>query len=278
MGSPSSSSATPGTRSEIAKDPAPWAFAKGVLVGGIVEIPALSGATYLLAKLAASQVLAMEIVRTTTLFAGIPALVTAGGLGRLAAHECARSNRRSAILHTCAVHALAGVMLVLIASIAQDLWPPSAWAWIALVGAGAAAGAGAGAAVGVVCAGATPRQVTDVLSLVKLPAATLRQLIESEDLGRLGAAVRHRASLVFDGLLEPAAPRPEEAEAGAASMAPNRREVRATREDLEETLASPEEPQAAAATEPDRSRVRPESSTPPATAGAHDEPVPPAST
>lgn len=210
MDSPRSSTATPGTRSEIAKDPAPWAFAKGVLVGGIVEIPVLSGATYLLARLAESQVPAMEIVRTTTLFAGLPALITAGGLGRLAAHECAQRSRRGAILHTCAVHALASMLLVLIAAIAQDLWPTSGLRWVALASAGALAGASAGAAIGVVCAGATPRQVTDVLSLVKLPAATLRQLIDSEDLGRLGAAVRHRASLVFDGLLEPAAPRPEE--------------------------------------------------------------------
>lgn len=276
MGTPLSSSATPGTRSEIAKDPAPWAFAKGVLVGGIVEIPALSAATYLLAKLAASQVLAMEIVRTTTLFAGLPALVTAGGLGRLAAHECARNDRRSAILHTCAVHAVAGVMLVLIAAIAQDLWPPSVWAWGALLGVGVVAGGGAGAAVGVVCAGATPRQVTDVLSLVRLPAATLRQLIESEDLGRLGAAVRHRASLVFDGLLEPAAPRPEEAETRDEPIATPRREVSAPREALEaEASFEGERPRAAEAA--DHSPVPPASSTPPATVGAHD-PAPPAST
>lgn len=191
-------------------------------MGGIVEIPALSGATFLLAKLVGSQAPAMEIVRTTTLFAGLPALLTAGGLGRLAAHECTRRSRRGAILYTCAVHAVAGVLLVLIAAIAQDLWPTSPSAWLALGGVGALAGAAAGAAVGAVCAGATPRQVTDVLSLVKLPAATLRQLIESEDLGRFGAAVRHRASLVFDGLLEPAAPRPEEPEGAQASTEPAR--------------------------------------------------------
>lgn len=261
MAAPLSSSATPGTRSEIAKDPAPWAFAKGVLVGGIVEIPALSGATYLLAKLAASQVPAMEIVRTTTLFAGLPALVTAGGLGRLAAHECARRTRRGAILHTCAVHALAGVLLVLIAAIAQDLWPASAPIWVALVGVGAVAGAAAGAAVGVVCAGATPRQVTEVLSLVKLPAATLRQLIDSEDLGRLGAAVRHRAAVMFDGLLEPAAPRPEEQAVSAK---------------LERPAASELERRPAA--EANADRVSPESAAPLATAGTRDDQAPPAAT
>jgi hypothetical protein len=158
----------------------------------------------------------MEIVRTTTLFAAVPAVLTAGGLGRLAAHRSVERTRRAAILHTCAVHALAGTLLLLIALIPQELFPSSVWTWAALVALGALAGAACGAAIGVVCAGETPRQVSDVLSLVRLPAATLRQLIDSEDLSRLGAAVRHRATTMFDGLLEPAAPRPDEAQPRSA--------------------------------------------------------------
>ena len=174
-----------------------------------MEIPAISAATYLMTYLGpGGPVGAMEMVRTTTLFTGLPALITAGGLGRLAAHATTQGTRRAAILHTCAVHAVAGVLLVLIAGLPHGLLPTGLLGWLLLGMLGATAGALCGAGVGLVCAGATPRQVTDVLSLVKLPAATLRQIIDSEDLGRLGAAVRHRASLMFDGLLDPAAPRP----------------------------------------------------------------------
>ncbi|MEZ4358795.1 MAG: hypothetical protein R3B48_01330 [Kofleriaceae bacterium] len=105
-------------------------------------------------------------------------------------------------------HALAGAMLTLIAALPHGGLPMSVAGWAALLAIGGLAGAFCGAIVGVACTGATPRQVTDVLSLVKRPGTTLRQIIDSEDLGRLGAAVRQRASLVFDGLLDPAAPRP----------------------------------------------------------------------
>lgn len=175
-----------------------------------MEIPVFSAATWLCAQLWGTSAATMEIVRTTTLFAAVPAVLTAGGLGRLAAHRSVELPRRAAILHTCAVHAVAGTLLLLIALLPQELFPGSVWTWAAAVTLGALAGAGCGLAIGVVCAGETPRQVSDVLSLVRLPAATLRQLIDSEDLSRLGAAVRHRATTMFDGLLEPAAPRPEE--------------------------------------------------------------------
>lgn len=201
------------SRDEIAHEPAPWAFAKGLLVGGVLEIPALASATWVLSRSIAGVASVgaaptMEIVRMTTVFAGIPALLTAGGLGRLAAHQTTKHPRRRAILHTCAVHAMAGVLLLLIAAIPHGVVPISIGGWLLLAALGALAGALCGAGIGLVCAGATPRQVTEVLSLVKLPAATLRQIIDSEDLGRLGAAVRHRASLMFDGLLDPAAPPP----------------------------------------------------------------------
>ena len=161
----------------------------------------------------------MEIVRTTTVFAGVPALLTAGGLGRLAAHEAMAGTRRAAIARTCAAHGVASVLLALIAAIPHGLLPSSVASWGLLVILGGMAGALCGAAIALVCAGATPRQVTDVLSLVKLPAATLRQIIDSEDLGRLGAAVRHRASMMFDGLLDPAVPRPSTETQGATDSA-----------------------------------------------------------
>jgi hypothetical protein len=150
----------------------------------------------------------MTVVRMTSLFAGLPALLTSGGIGRLAAHESMTRRRRGAIGHAAGVHALAGMLLTLIAALPHGHLPGTPAAWAALGALGALAGALCGLVIGVACTGAPPRQVTEMLSLVKRPGLTLRQLIESEDLGRIGAAVRHRASLMFDGLLDPAEPRP----------------------------------------------------------------------
>lgn len=210
-----------GSPSEIVRDPPRWGFWKGLLVGITLEIPAISAAVFLLPRLglgAATQ--PMLIVRMTSLFAGLPALLTSGGIGRLAAYESVKRSRRAAIARVAGVHALAGVMLTFIAALPHGYLPRSPWQWIALVVAGGAAGALCGAAIGSMCTGAPPRQVTEMISLVRRPGVTLRQLIDTEDLGRIGAAVRHRATQMFDGLLDPAAPRPAEEERGAAEALP----------------------------------------------------------
>lgn len=179
-------------------------------MGITLEIPAISAAVFLLPRLGLGQAApAMLVVRMTSLFAGLPALVTSGGIGRLAAYESVKRRRREAIARAAGVHAIAGVMLTFIAALPHGYLPSTALGWGALVTVGAAAGALCGAAIGMMCTGAPPRQVTEMISLVKRPGVTLRQLIDSEDLGRIGAAVRHRASQMFDGLLDPAAPRPE---------------------------------------------------------------------
>lgn len=210
-----------GSPSEIVRAPPRWGFWKGLLVGIILEIPAISAAVFLLPRLglgAATQ--PMLIVRMTSLFAGLPALLTSGGIGRLAAYESVKRSRREAIARVAGVHALAGVMLTFIAALPHGYLPRSPWQWIALAVAGGAAGALCGAAIGSMCTGAPPRQVTEMISLVRRPGVTLRQLIDTEDLGRIGAAVRHRATQMFDGLLDPAAPRPPEEERGTAEAPP----------------------------------------------------------
>jgi hypothetical protein len=199
-----------GSPSEIVRDPPRWGFWKGLLVGITLEIPAISAAVFLLPRLGLGHAApAMLVVRMTSLFAGLPALLTSGGIGRLAAYESVKRRRREAIARVAGVHALAGVMLTFIAALPHGYLPSTGLGWAAMVLVGAAAGALCGAAIGVMCTGAPPRQVTEMISLVKRPGVTLRQLIDSEDLGRIGAAVRHRASQMFDGLLDPAAPRPE---------------------------------------------------------------------
>ncbi len=158
----------------------------------------------------------MTVVRMTSLFVGLPALVTAGGLGRFAAYETTQLERRDAVIRAVGVHALAGLLLTFIAALPHGYLPVSALNWLAMGIVGLTAGALCGAVIGIACTGAPPRQVQEMFSLVKRPGMSLRHLIESEDLGRIGAAVRHRASLMFDGLLDPAAPRPEGASADEA--------------------------------------------------------------
>ncbi len=207
---PASTEPSPGSPSEIVREVPRWGFWKGLLVGLILEIPAISVALLLLPRLGLGEpVAAMTIVRMTSLFVGLPALITAGGLGRLSAYESVRWTRQEAIARVAGVHALAGFLLTFIAALPHGYLPESLLDWLLLVLVGMGAGAICGAAIGLMCTGAPPRQMSEVISLVKRPGVTLRQLIESEDLGRIGAAVRHRASLMFDGLLEPAEPRPE---------------------------------------------------------------------
>jgi hypothetical protein len=212
------------TRSEFTLELPRWGAWKGLLVGAVVEIPVISGAVLLLSWMSSELVTSaalqpMSVIRVTGVFAGIPALATAAGLGRLAAHEYVKRRRRGAIVSTALAHALAGVLLTLIACLPHGIVPTSVPEWLALAGLGVLAGASCGVAIGVVCTGATDRQVTDMISLVKRPGTTLRQLIDSEDLGRIGAVVRQRAGMMFDGLLHPAAPRPDESAPPAASPA-----------------------------------------------------------
>jgi hypothetical protein len=178
-------------------------------MGLFVEIPAISAAVLAFDQLSPGAPLpAMSVVRLTSVFVGLPALVTAGGLGRLGAYESTRRTRKSALMMVTRVHAVATVLLVLLAALPHGRMPTSIFAWLMLLALGAVAGAACGALIGLVCTGSTPRQVTEMISLVTRQGMTLRQIIDTEDLGRIGAAVRQRASWMFDGFLDPAAPRP----------------------------------------------------------------------
>jgi hypothetical protein len=50
-----------------------------------------------------------------------------------------------------------------------------------------------------------------VWSLAKRPSEALRSWLDPRELVRLGAAVRHRTSHLFDGMFDPAPPPPEQA-------------------------------------------------------------------
>ena len=192
--------------------PAPWGFWKGLLTGAAIEIPALSATVWLLARFGVGDPDAgfMQIMRLTTVFAGIAALFTAGGVGRLAAYASADGGRRRAVFVAARAHAVAGAGLAIIAAIPQGHVPATSLGFIPIAIAGMACGAICGALIGAVCGGVAPVGLADVWSLAKKPSEALRNLLGPEDIVKLGSALRTRTTHLFEGIFEPA-PKPPEA-------------------------------------------------------------------
>ncbi len=182
-----------------------WGFFKGILTGAVVEVPAIALGVWLLARIGVGNRDAsfMTILRLTAVFAGIAALLTAGGIGRLAA-QAGQLGRPRAVIVAARAHATAGAGLVLIAAIPHGHLPSHHWHWLAFPLMGAVIGAGCGALIGLVCGGAAPIGFSDVFALARTPGAALRQLLDPEDLVKLGAAVRQRTTHLFEGIFEPA--------------------------------------------------------------------------
>jgi hypothetical protein len=108
-------------------------------------------------------------------------------------------------------HAAAGAGLVLIATIPQGHLPEGSLVWFAIFAMGGLIGAACGAVIGAICGGAAPVRIGDVMAAaIKRPSEALRQLLDPEDLIKLGAAVRQRTTQVFGGMFEPAERPPEQ--------------------------------------------------------------------
>jgi len=176
----------------------------------VIEVPALTAAVWGLAQLGIGNpdVPVMRVLRLTTVFAGVAAVFTAGGIGRLAAYASIDGGRRRATLVAARAHAAASAGLVLIAAIPHGQLPGRSLAWLAFPVAGAVVGAACGAVIGLVCGGTAPVELGDVWSLARRPSEALRSWLDPRELVRLGAAVRHRTSHLFEGLFEPAPPPP----------------------------------------------------------------------
>jgi hypothetical protein len=190
-----------------------WGFWKGLLAGAVIEVPALTAAVWVLAQLGVGNpdVPVMRIVRLTTVFAGVAAVLTAGGIGRLAAYASIDGGRARAALVAARAHAAASMGLVLIAAIPHGQLPGRSPAWLAFPAAGVVVGAACGALIGLVCGGTAPVELGDVWSLARRPSEALRSWLDPRELVRLGAAVRHRTSHLFEGMFEPAPPPPDPA-------------------------------------------------------------------
>lgn len=223
--------------------PARWGFSKGLLTGAAIEIPALAATVWVLARFGFGDrdVPFMQIMRLTAVFAGLAALLTAGGIGRLAAHAAVEGRGRS-IWVAARAHAAASAGLVIIAAIPHGMLPgallelvpaspqiydvvarepaPSLWAWLLVPFAGVIAGALCGALIGAVCGGATPVNFADVWSIARRPTDALGQLLGPKDLAKLGAALRNRTSHLFEGMFDPAPKPPVEPTAEVPPTAP----------------------------------------------------------
>lgn len=198
--------------------PPRWGFFKGLLTGAVIEVPAIAAGVWLLARMGIGdpEVPYMRILRLSTLFTGVAALFTAAGIGRLAAHASIDKigGRGHAVRVAARAHAAAGAALVLIAAIPHGNLPERGLGWLAILAIGAVIGAVCGAVIGAVCGGAAPVRIGDVMALaIKRPSEALRQLLDPEDLIKLGAAVRDRtATLIHSArdVFEPAERPPTE--------------------------------------------------------------------
>ncbi|MBC7978398.1 MAG: hypothetical protein H7138_25720, partial [Myxococcales bacterium] len=94
--------------SELVQKPR-WGFWKGLIAGVAIEVPALTAAVWGLAQLGIGNpdVSLMRILRLTTVFAGVAAVFTAGGIGRLAAYASIDGGRPRAMVVAARAHAAA---------------------------------------------------------------------------------------------------------------------------------------------------------------------------
>lgn len=181
-----------------------------MLTGVAIEVPALTAAVWVLAQLGIGNAAApvMRIMRLTTVFAGAAAIFTAGGIGRLSAYASIDGGRRRAVFVAARAHAVASAGLVVIAALPNGQLPERTLVWLAFPAAGLVVGAACGALIGLVCGGPAPVELADVWSLARRPSVALRSWLDPRELVRLGAAVRHHTSHLFEGMFDPAPPPP----------------------------------------------------------------------
>ena len=171
-------------------------------------MPAIALGVWLLARLGMTDphVEMMRILRLTAVFAGVASVLTAAGIGRLAAWASvdAVGGRRHAIAVAAKAHSVASIVLVIIAMVPNGHLPEHTRGWILIPFVGAAVGAICGVVIGAICGGAAPVQIADVMALARTPGHALAQLLDPKDLVKLGTRVRSRTQQLFQGMFDPA--------------------------------------------------------------------------
>ena len=143
----------PSQRTSTTK-PAPQGFAKGAGLGALVVIPLFSLGIFIANRmgLGDQRPSMIAIVRLTVVFAGLPVVVTCGGVGRLAAQGSRHGGRwRGAWIGGRSL-AVAGIALIILAAVPTEVIPGSRAGWIAL----AVVGMMGGALIGLACSGELP--------------------------------------------------------------------------------------------------------------------------
>lgn len=212
MGDRQPPSISSGSRVGITVHKPRWGFWKGLLTGVAIEVPVLTGLVWLLARLGIGDAAVpfMRILRLTTVFAGVAALFTAGGIGRLSAYASIDGGRRRAMIVAARAHAAASTGLLVIAAIPHGSLPAHPAGWLAYVAGGMIGGAACGALIGLVAGGTAPVELADVWQLARRPGEALKSWLDPSELVRLGAAMRHRTTNLFEGMFDPQAPAPTE--------------------------------------------------------------------
>lgn len=133
-------------------------FAKGALVGALVVIPLISLAIFGVGQLGlgGARPAMIPALRLVVVFAALPALLTAGGIGRLAAQASLDGGRPRAMWIGGRTTAVAGVGLAVVGAIPNGVIPASDAGWAVLGAAGLVAGALGGVVIGLACGGAMP--------------------------------------------------------------------------------------------------------------------------
>src|SRR5512139_1713086 len=142
MGKPEQPSSSARSNREIPAQKPRWAFWKGLLTGVAIEIPFIAATVWLVARIGVGNPHAsfMHIMRLSAVFTGVAALLTAGGIGRLAAFATVDKGRKQAVLVAARTHAVATAGLVVIAAIPHGELDFQHWTWLALPAAGLVTG------------------------------------------------------------------------------------------------------------------------------------------
>ena len=123
-------------------------------LGLTVWIPLTALAVYLLTRMAGSSISPSftQTIIITTIFAGLPALLTAGGIGRGTARATlTRWQRRTILALAMAQTAVAGAGLAFLSLVPLGDVPSAVERWLTVAAGGAAAGAIAGLMIGLWC-------------------------------------------------------------------------------------------------------------------------------
>jgi len=164
--------------------PPPFAFWKGVAIGAVVIVPLVAATVWVLAHLGLGDPSVPWFVdlRFTAIFAGTAAVLSAGGIGRLAAQASVEGSGglKRAVFVAARTQAVAGAGLVILAAIPHGHLPHSRWSFLWFAIAGALTGVAGGAVIGMFCGGPAPIGFSDLVEVARWPADALRAGMRGE--------------------------------------------------------------------------------------------------